>query len=136
MSLSGLSFRAGGNVPPSRFVKMSAGNDYTVLVADATSVPVGISEKWLESYNATYHATSGRPCAVFGLGQTGLLTLGGTVSAGDFLIPDSTGKGVAASLTISSHQDIGARALMSGFSGESIEVRVEFMSGRQGNAAT
>lgn len=136
MSFENVSYTSGGNISPSRFVSMSAGNPYTAVQCDGSLEPVGISQKWLELYNATYHATSGRPVSVLGVGATALLELGGTVSAGDFIKSDSSGKGVKASLTLSSHQSVGARALDNGFSGEKIEVRVELFSGVQGVAGT
>lgn len=136
MAIEGISYTAGGNISPCRFVAIESGTDYTAIQCDASKVPVGVCGKGKETYNGTYHATDGRPVLVHGLGQTALLELGGVVSAGMFLKSDADGKGVEASLTASSHQDIGARALMSGFSGEFVEVRVELMSGRQGNSAT
>lgn len=136
MSFENVSYTSGGNISPSRFVAISSGVDYTAIQCDASKEPVGISQKWLETYNATYHATSGRPVSVLGVGATAFLELGGTVSAGDFLKSDADGKGVKASTTLSSHQSVGGRALTNGYSGELIEVRVELFSGVQGVAGT
>lgn len=134
--MEGISYVSGGNIAPSRFVALESGSAYTVIQCDASKTPVGISEKWKQDWDDTYHATDGKPVGVFGMGRTGLLELGGTVSAGMFLKSDADGKGVEASLTLSSHQDIGARALMNGLSGEFIEVRVELLPGVQGHSAT
>jgi hypothetical protein len=127
--MEGISYTADGNIAPSRFVSISAGEDYRVDQADGTLPIVGISQKWLETFDATYHATAGKTCCTFGLGQTGLLQLGGVVSAGDYLKADSNGKGVQASLTATGHQEVGAFALMSGLSDEKIEVRVVTFGG-------
>lgn len=134
--MEGISYTADGNISPSRFVSLSAGEDYRVDQADGTLPIVGVSEKWLETFDATYHATAGKTCCTKVPGQKALLELGGVVSAGMFLQSDGNGKGVVASTTISSHVDVGAYALQNGFSGEFIEVMVNVFSGRPGNSAT
>lgn len=128
-----VSYTANGNISPSRFVSITAGADFKVDQCIASGVPVGISGQNTEQFDSVYHATAGHTCRVFGLGEIGWLQLGGTVSAGDFLGPDSTGQGVTVSLTATAHDDLGARALMSGYSGEQIRAQVVAFSGPQSN---
>jgi hypothetical protein len=137
MSYGADSYVANGNISPSRFVKMVAGSDYKVeQAAAATDVPVGVSGTYTQTFDSTYHATAGKTCRVYGKGEFPLLELGGIVSAGDFLVADSDGKGVVGSLTLSTHQDFGARARSNGRSGELIRVEVVAFSGRMGNSAS
>lgn len=124
-----ITYQASGNISPSRFVALVSGTDYTVTQSVAAGVPVGISMKGTEAWDSVYAATDGRGIGVHGPGETALLELGGTVSAGDYLAPDSAGKGVAVSLTATAHDDYGAFAFRNGLSGEFIPVKVVKFSG-------
>lgn len=127
--LSVESFVASGNIAPMRFVAMSPGADYKVVQAVAADNPIGISGTFTETFDGSNHATAGHTCRVYGIGETPLLELGGTVSAGDYIGPDASGKGVAVSLTATAHDDIGAWALRNGLSGHFIPVKVVKFSG-------
>lgn len=130
------SYKASGNISPMRFVELVPGSEYTVRQCDADGIPVGISGMSKETFDSAYHATAGRTCKVFGLGEKALLEMGGTVSAGDFLTPDSAGKGVAGSITVSTHQDYGAIARENRYSGEFGECQVVKFSGVMGVSGT
>ncbi len=122
MSLESVTYVASGNIAPSRFVAMDGGAAYRVNQAVAASAPVGISGTYNETFDSSYHATDARPSRVFGVGEVALLELGGTVTAGDYLAPDSAGKGVR--VTSFSSDFLGARALQGGVSGDFIQARV------------
>lgn len=125
------SYVANGDINPMRFVKLVAGSDYKVVQCDATSVPIGVSGTSTERFDSTLHATATHTCRVYGKTEFPLLELGGTVSAGDYLVSDINGKGITASLTATGHQDFGARARSNGNAGEFIRVEVVAFSGRQ-----
>ncbi len=128
-------FIAGGNIPPSRFVKATTTNRTVILCTAATDNIIGISGIGTHNLPGTiggvaiddgYHAISGLPCEVFlpedsALGQIILLELGGTVSWGDTLTSDTVGKGIT---TVTDANFVGARALASGVSGQLIKVQV------------
>lgn len=122
MSLESVTYVASGNIAPSRFVAMNGGAAYRVNQAAAADSVVGISGQGKETFDSSYHATDGRPCRVFGIGEVALLELGGTVTAGDYLAPDADGKGVR--VTSFSSDALGARALRGGASGDLIHARV------------
>ena len=99
-----LQFAAGGNIKPSRFLKMSA--DHTVVQAGAgeAHLVVAISEEG--SYNAptpgadtTYLAVAGAPVPHRAPGDEAMLICDAAVSAGDLLEPDADGRGTAAAST-------------------------------------
>ncbi len=122
-------FIAGGDIRPSRFVKQSTSADHTVLEADANEAIIGIAseagrEPPLPSVSTILAASSGDNVLVYTEGDTCLLELGGTVAAGDNLKSDADGKGVAIATTGTTAQEIGAKALTSGASGEFIRVQV------------
>jgi hypothetical protein len=124
MGLESVSYTASGNIAPMRFVAMVSGTDYKVFQSTASDNPLGISQMALQTYDSSYAATDGHSIRVYGPGEVGLLELGGTVSAGDYVAPDANGKGVAASLTATARDDIGGFALRSGLSGEFVPVQV------------
>jgi hypothetical protein len=130
------SYTANGNISPSRFVGIVSGTEYKVEQCDASGIPIGVSGAGTQTYDSSYHATAGHTARVHGLGEICLLELGGTVSAGDFLTPDASGKGVKGSLTVSTHQDYGAVAKKNGFSGEFVTVQVHKFSGVMGVSGT
>jgi hypothetical protein len=101
------SFVAGGNIAPSRFVKISA--DYTVVQAGSGDKPVGVSHEashyppgYLATFGATdagYQGIAGRTMdRVYGDGEQCLLEVGEALgcNADDWLIPDANGRGVTA----------------------------------------
>lgn len=122
--------KAGGNISPCRFVKLSA-NQTLVQCSGNSDVPFGISADGqrtppgfvnaLSGVSETpYHAISGDPVEYFGLGQYGLLECGTAWSAGAKLMSDASGKG----LTATSTNPVGARALTDASAGELALVRV------------
>jgi hypothetical protein len=120
---------ATGNISPSRFVKVDATADNSVVQADANATILGIAseagrEPPLPSVSTIYAAQSGDNIHVYGESEVCLLELGGTVAAGDFLKSDANGKGVVIATTGTTAQEIGAKALTAGASGEFIRVQV------------
>ncbi len=136
------SWIAGGNIAPSRFVKPSTTAPHTVLQCTTTDKPVGISMKGTHNVPGTiggvaiddgYAAVAGMSIGVFDQadsekGQFIDLELGGTVTAGDFLKPDTDGKGVVAS---ADGDWYGARTFVPGVAGQLIQVQV--ITGSRGN---
>lgn len=107
MPLNNPSFRAGGDILPSRFVRISA--DFTVIAAiNATFFPIGISQdgtKFPEATDGfgasaqTIAAASGDQVRVFGASDTCLLEVnnaGSTITAGSLLSATAAGVGVIA----------------------------------------
>ena len=120
-----LSFRASGNIAPSRFVTMSGSS--TVAQSNAASASlIGISGRDLRKFDSTYHAIDGDTCRVHGEGSTALLEFGGTVSAGALITADSNGKGVAWTTASTPTKFVGAIALKDAVSGDLAEVLVRF----------
>lgn len=118
---------ANGNIAPSRFVTPVSGTDGRVTQSGSGETPIGISQPGTRntpysSLDDGYCAIAGENVGVFGQGDNKVpLELGGTVTNGQFIKPDSSGKGVVAS----SADDIyGARAEANGVSGEVIPVTV------------
>lgn len=131
-ALSVISYVASGNIDQAVFVGAVSGNDFKCYQIAATSgKPIGISQNASiyapgTDADSGYAGVEGKTLRVFGPGEEALLKIGGVVSAGDFLVPDSTGRGVVASLTSTSHQDIGAYALESS-STTNAKIRVQVM---------
>jgi len=107
MPLNNPSFRAGGDIMPSRFVRISA--DFTVIAAiNATFFPIGVSQdgtKFPEATDGfgagaqTIAAASGDQVRVYGSGDVCLLEVnnaGSTIVAGDRLSSTAAGVGVIA----------------------------------------
>ncbi len=136
MSLSVITYQASGNINPARFVAQMPGSDFQVIQSTASTRPVGISHNGTQEAPGTdadagFAATNGRLLRVYNTGEEGYLELGGVVSAGDFLVSDSVGRGVTASLTSTSNQTLGAFALQSGFIGHKVRVQVRQLPARQ-----
>lgn len=117
---------AGGNISPSRFVTQST-TDWKVTQSGAGSKVLGVSQVGtnfapIPEVSSPYAAIAGQQLSVFEDGEECLLELGGSVTAGDELKSDASGKGVV--LAGSGAENIGALALQSGSSGELIKVRV------------
>jgi hypothetical protein len=127
-------FSASENIRECRFVVISG--NHTLAEGDANERTVGItyqSSKFppLNDLVATnYHAQSGDQCQIYGLGDVCLLQLGGTVTAGDLLKSDNDGQGVAIATSGTTIQQIGARALEGGSSGERRLVQIVQFSER------
>lgn len=136
-ALSTVTYTASGNISPARFVAQVSGSDFRVFQATGTSKPIGISQYGTIYAPGTdadlgYAGVDGKQLLIKNPGEDALLTIGGVVSAGDFLVPDSSGRGVTASLTATGHQDIGAFALeSSATTGAVIRVAVRQLPGRQ-----
>ena len=120
---------AAGNIAPSRFVTPSTSADNKVTQATAGQAVCGISHVGVRNVPGSslglddgYHAIAGENCGVHEPPESWvLLELGGTVTRGDYLKSDGSGKGVAATTDKDAY---GARALRSGVSGELIPVQV------------
>ena len=129
------SFMCAGNIAPSRFVKAdSSKTGGFVLQAGAGEAVVGISQTGVRQPPISGlddgYAGINNTNAIEVLTETdeGWLELGGTVSFGDLLKADASGKGVASS---SDGENYGALSLESGTSGKLIRVRVRI--GSRGN---
>jgi hypothetical protein len=138
------SYLAGGNIYPSRFVKLDANTDaatpagsFTVLqAADGTSnggdPVIGISMEGtdyppINDSHITvggYAAIAGEPLKVYGEGEECLLEIGDTVATGDSLKPDSNGKGIPVASSGTVLQKCAAIAQQSGVSGNKILVKI------------
>jgi len=131
---------ANGNIPPSVFVKIDAtlstpnlGN--AVIVAGSGDSPIGISQKGTRytplpnaggqaTLDNGYAAIAGQDIGVFLMGSEGVpLLLGGNVTAGDWLKPNTTGDGTGITTTTPGDH-YGARATMSGLAGQIIDVQM------------
>jgi hypothetical protein len=101
MPHSNPSYIAGGNILPSRFVKLEAGENNSVVQCVADDVAnAGVSAEGTNtapipgaSGNA---AEAGQSCQVYGLGEPCEVVAGATVAAGDPLKPDADGKAIKA----------------------------------------
>ena len=119
-----LSFKAGGTIAPASFVKFDTSADEQVVAAGAGDPVIGVSQEGMKrapglpGSDTAIAAESGDTVHVYGWGNDCLLTLGGTVTRGDYLKSDASGFGV----TASSGDETGAIALQSGTSGVKIRV--------------
>lgn len=123
--------RAGGNISPATFVKVSTAAPHTCLQAGSGDRTIGISQpgtkfpQGLLGVSNTYAAQAGDEIDIFGLGDITRLVLGtGGCAANDLLLPDGSGNGVVASAVGSAVQWVGAIALEDGNAGEQVEVQV------------
>lgn len=131
---------ANGNINPSRFVKLDttvAGGGYVIIAAANSDNLYGISQPGTHAppgnllpsttLDDGYAAVQNENIRVFVAGEGGSdgtlcwLQAGGTVTTGDELTSDSSGRGVT---TTTTGQIIGARAMQSGVSGDLIKVQV------------
>jgi len=132
---------AGGNIYPSRFVMLDSSNGFKCVQATASPVNklIGISQEGTDypPINDTDHITvagyaavSGEGIRIYGDGDCCLLEIvsGQTITPGQFLIPDSNGKGTAVG-TGATTQHVGAVALQAttatSIAGEKIMVQVK-----------
>jgi hypothetical protein len=121
---------ATGNISQCRFVKVATSADETCTQAVANEITVGITSDGTRNAPGTladdgFIAIAGEQTPIFGTGRKCLLELGGTIVRGDRLKSDANGKGVAALTTGTTVQEVGARALQSGISGQRVLVLVE-----------
>ena len=109
---------AGGDIRPSRFVKISTVADYTLLECDANDPVFGVGHESTQDApipNADPDAAeAGDQLAVYPIGSVCLLKIGlGGCARGDELKSDNDGKGVARATTGTTIQNVGAIALES-----------------------
>lgn len=128
-TLSGLGFTASATVEPCRFIKVSGNGTYAH--AGSNEDVLGISDRYSRHYNDVSAADAGEGAPVKTVdGDIAYLELGGTVTAGAYLIAGANGVGVAAATTGTTVQNIGAQALKGGASGEIIPVKIKVMKHR------
>jgi len=125
---SSVTLISGGNILPSRFVKLSTAADFTGLQATTTNEAIiGISMTGTDfppgvSSATQYAAQSGEQLMIFTNTEVCLLSAGSTFNAGTYLTSNSTGQGVPAS----AGNHIGAVALeASAASGNLVRVQVQ-----------
>ena len=117
---------AGGNISPSRFVKLDTANEGRVLQCVAGDQPWGISQPStrraaLAGWDDGFAAVLGENVnVILPEDDVGLLEAGGTVAVGDRLEPDAIGRGTATN-AVGDH--IGAIALTAGVVGDLIRVK-------------
>lgn len=121
-------FMAGGDINPSRFVKMDPSNDNRVVQCGFNQMPLGVSQQGTQNTptasNSTLAAQSGNPIQVYGEGDSPpLLEFGATVTRGNQLRSDAVGRGIPAAAS-GEAQKIGAYALESGLISEKHRVQV------------
>ena len=115
----------GGNVPPSRFVKLQS--DGTVVLCGAGEDMWGISQAATRNSSLTglddgYAGISGEAINIFGPGDDqAQLELGGTVTVGQRIKSDASGKGVSA--TTDKDRTGAICSYVPGVSGELITVK-------------
>jgi hypothetical protein len=102
-----LAFKAGATVNPNRFVKFSA--DRTVIQAAAVGdAIIGVSDLGAASTEIVDVVMNGIFPVVYG----------GTVTRGDLLTSDSTGRAVTAAPAAGVNNSTGGRAMVSGVVGD------------------
>jgi len=112
-----LSFRATGNISPSRFVTLSGEN--TVAQAGDNSDIIGVAQEGsnkapLQDYVSTlYAAVAGESLEVYSSGELCLVEAGAAITAGNLLKSDSQGRAVPIATTGTVIQNYGAVALQS-----------------------
>jgi hypothetical protein len=97
-----LQVTSGGNINPSRIVKISTAADNTVLIsASATSPNIGVAQQGTRRAPGTgdddgYAAIATENIGIYSAGSgSAPVEVGGTVTRGDFLTSDSAGKAIA-----------------------------------------
>lgn len=120
---------AGGDIRPSRFVKISTAADNTVLEADANEKCFGIATE--ATQDAPLAGADGDAAEatdqvmIHPPGSMCQLTIGSAgVTRGDRIKSDSDGKGVVCAVVGTTNQEIGAEALESALENELCWVRV------------
>lgn len=128
---SGMGFMANGTITIASFVKLvtGTGNNNYVVIASTNDAVIGVSGMNLKypqglGGSTTTCAEAGDGIEVIQAPYTAMLTLGGTVATGGYIKSDSSGFGVAIATTGTTIQQIGARALAGGASGNLCLVQV------------
>ncbi len=119
---------AAGNITPCSFLVRNTSTDAQYILASGTSAPIaGISGPGTRRPPGDYFnddgyiAISGENFRLYQPPEKEApLRLGGTVAAGDLLTSDGSGFGITTTTTA---QQVGARALMAGVSGQVISVQ-------------
>lgn len=112
-----LSFRASGNISPSRFVTLSG--EQTVAQAGDNQEIIGVAQEGsnkapLQDYVSTvYAAETGQQLEVYSTGELCLVEAGAAITAGQLLKSDSQGRAVPVATTGTVIQNYGAVALQS-----------------------
>lgn len=119
------SFKASGNVTPSRFVKLSS-TDNVVAQAGAGEAIIGVSQAGTRnapysSLDDGYAAADGEDLEVFGDNEVCWLELGAAATVGARLKSDANGAGTPVT---ANNDEWGAVALVAGASGDLIQVEV------------
>jgi hypothetical protein len=122
------SYFAAGDVNVARFV--TPAGDNTVEEADANELILGVSQEGPRLPPGIYGAdalaaVSGEQLRVYGIGETCMLEVGDSVSAGRYLKSDADGKGVHLATGTGTLQYYGAISLENGAAGEKIRVQVQ-----------
>jgi hypothetical protein len=123
--------RAGGNILPCRFVKMSPDADHTGLQAGDNDVVIGCSHEQSnypplsDIVSTHYAAQTGQYFRLLGDGDYALIEAGAAFDRGTRLKSDSNGRAVAIATTGTVRQNIGAIALASATeAGEKVPVQI------------
>lgn len=135
MAIKSASLMAGGNIYPSRFIKMDNTNHEAVQAAAATDTPIGISYEAQRDAStpsaADYAATDGESIPHYSLGDVCRLQIGsGGCVPGSKLVSDADGKGVIAATTGTALQVVGAIAYETASENEYALVRVVLYANR------
>lgn len=113
-------FKAGATINPYRIVKFDSAEDTVIQGAAATDSLIGICSN--VGYNATVTATSNNryPQALVDVQLDGiaLCTFGGTITRGDLVTSDSTGRAVTAAPATGVNNRVIGIAMESGVVGD------------------
>ncbi|MGV3485962.1 MAG: hypothetical protein ACO1RT_16220 [Planctomycetaceae bacterium] len=100
MPYSKRSYLVGGNIYPSRFVKIEAGESNTILQSGAGDHSIGVSHEGTREAPipgaSAFAGIEGDLVEIYGLGQPCEVLAAATIAAGDYLRPDADGKAVMA----------------------------------------
>ena len=94
------SFIAGGNIGPSLFVKIEAGESNTVILCGAGDAAIGISQEGTREAPipgvTPLAAAEGESLLVYQLGEPCEIVAAAAIAAGDYLKPNASGQAVVA----------------------------------------
>lgn len=129
MAFNSFEFKAGGDIRPNRFVKLSTAADRTLLEADANEQVIGVSQENTRdapiSGASALAAEAGDSVGHSPIGSYAIVEAGDTIVRGDKLKSDADGKAVPALATGTTVQWVSGRALESAASGEMVRILVE-----------
>ena len=128
MSIPTLQAIAGGNISPSRFVRMGTNNNEVIQSAANQSV-VGVSQPNTRAYptadSSQYAAAAGEACEIDMPGTVTRLVIGsGGCTVGDWLESDANGAGIPRTISAGTVRRIGAKALETAAEGQLCQVLV------------